>query len=203
MYALRSDTDHRRFTCRRRHFRASRRNARETVSIVGYGTSSGILNQGDDVLVRRDYSPVLRQAELHTVTIPCWASPASARPSCRPWVSRATTPCARSRFLGWHRLVVDRPAAYVDDEFQGATHGFGVGGDAAHLGAGQIPAGEGPSYSRAESPSRCPRKDAPKPGNDLLTQNLHPRHRTALCLQRHIRNRGPRRCSPDFGFLLT
>ena len=27
--------------------RASRRNARETVSIVGYGTSSGILNQGD------------------------------------------------------------------------------------------------------------------------------------------------------------
>ena len=140
MYALRSDTDHRRFTCRRRHFRASRRNARETVSIVGYGTSSGILNQGDDVLVRRDYSPVLRQAELHSVTIPCWASPASAPPSCRPWVSRATTPCSRSRFLGWHRLVVDRPAAYVDDEFQGATHGFGVGGEAAHLGAGQIPA---------------------------------------------------------------
>ena len=44
----------------------------KTVSIVGYGTSSGILNQRDDVLVRRDYSPVLHQAELHTVTIPCW-----------------------------------------------------------------------------------------------------------------------------------
>ena len=44
----------------------------KTVSIVGYGTSSGILNHGKGVLVRRDYSPVLRQAELHTITIPCW-----------------------------------------------------------------------------------------------------------------------------------
>ena len=112
---------------------------------------------------------------------------------------------AKQQLDHWARVgrAVSAHADYVDDEFQGATHGFGVGGEAAHLGAGQIPAGEGPSYSRAESPSRCPRKDAPKPGNDLLTQNLHPRHRTALCLQRHIRNRGPRRCSPDFGFLLT
>lgn len=49
--------------------RASRRNARETASIIGHRTSSGILNQGVDVLVRRDYSPVLRQAELPTVTV--------------------------------------------------------------------------------------------------------------------------------------
>ncbi|MSW81896.1 MAG: hypothetical protein F2840_12195 [Actinobacteria bacterium] len=42
------------------------------MGIVGYGTGGEILNQGDDIIDRRAYSPVLRQGELPTVTIPCW-----------------------------------------------------------------------------------------------------------------------------------
>ncbi len=63
--------------CPRNAFRASRRNARVTVSIVGYGTSGDILNQGDDIIVRIDRracSPVLRQDELPTVTVLWWGN---------------------------------------------------------------------------------------------------------------------------------
>ena len=49
--------------------RASRRNARETVSIVGSGTRGEILNQEDDIIDQRAYSPVLRHDKLPTVAV--------------------------------------------------------------------------------------------------------------------------------------
>ena len=56
-------------TCPRNAFHASRRNARETVSIVGSGTRGEILNQEDDIIDQRAYSPVLRHDKLPTVAV--------------------------------------------------------------------------------------------------------------------------------------
>lgn len=60
--------------CPRNALRASRRNAREIVSIVGSGTSGEILSQGDGIIDRRACSPVLLQDKLPTVTILWWAN---------------------------------------------------------------------------------------------------------------------------------
>ena len=83
--------------------RASRRNARETVGIIVSGTGGEILNQGDDIIDRRAYSPCIAKTN----------SPPSPSPAGKTDDSTPSSPDTRVELSAYKSALSGEPLATI------------------------------------------------------------------------------------------